>query len=205
MKRRDLLALLTAALGISSCASAPTHYYAFESAPNLWKPDSSSEVRSKELDVNCERTIGGVVVPALLDRPQIVVDRGANQVDILEQERWAEPLRDSIKRVLMNALRSNSIPSLAGADQAAGSGPRSIGISVELLQLKMNSRDVFITIKARLSSQSPAQTVIWYGDVHEAVEDQSGQVGMMVGATNRGLHKIANDLAVAADAECRRP
>ena len=204
MKRRDLLALLTAALGISSCASAPTHYYAFESAPNPWKPDSSSEVRPKKLDVNCERTIVGVVVPALQDRPQIVVDRGANQVDILEQERWAEPLRDSIKRMLMNALRSNSNPSFVNTGQAAGSGSRAISISVELLQLKINSRDVSVTIKARLSPQSPAQSVIWYGDVQEAVEDQSGQVGKMVGATNLGLHKIANDLAVAADAECRR-
>ncbi len=41
-----------------------------------------------------------VTVPDLVDRPQIVVRTGANQVGMSEQARWAEPLRSAIGRVV---------------------------------------------------------------------------------------------------------
>ena len=41
-----------------------------------------------------------VSVPELVDRPQIVVRAGPNQVGINEQARWAEPLRGAIARVV---------------------------------------------------------------------------------------------------------
>ena len=39
-------------------------------------------------------------VPELVDRPQLVVRLGANQVALEEQARWAEPLRGAIARVV---------------------------------------------------------------------------------------------------------
>ena len=41
-----------------------------------------------------------VSVPDLVDRPQIVVRAGPNQVGMNEQARWAEPLRGAIARVV---------------------------------------------------------------------------------------------------------
>src|ERR1044071_3840773 len=41
-----------------------------------------------------------VSVPDLVDRPQIVVRAGPNQVGMSEQARWAEPLRGAIARVV---------------------------------------------------------------------------------------------------------
>ena len=41
-----------------------------------------------------------VSVPDLVDRPQIVVRAGPNQVGMSEQARWAEPLKTSIARVV---------------------------------------------------------------------------------------------------------
>ena len=35
-------------------------------------------------------------VPDLIDRPQMVVRQAGNRVQILEQQRWAEPLRASM-------------------------------------------------------------------------------------------------------------
>jgi uncharacterized protein len=45
-------------------------------------------------------TVGPVTVPEVVDRPQFVVRVGANQVTILEQHRWAEPLQSEIARVI---------------------------------------------------------------------------------------------------------
>jgi uncharacterized lipoprotein YmbA len=44
--------------------------------------------------------VTSVTVPDLVDRPQIVVRAGPNQVSISEQARWAEPLRSAIARVV---------------------------------------------------------------------------------------------------------
>lgn len=48
--------------------------------------------------------VGPVSVPAAVDRPQIVVSTGANQVRLEEFNRWASPLKDEISRVVAENL-----------------------------------------------------------------------------------------------------
>ena len=43
-------------------------------------------------------------MPAVVDRPQIVVSTGANQVRLDEFNRWASPLQDNISRVVAENL-----------------------------------------------------------------------------------------------------
>lgn len=44
--------------------------------------------------------VGPVTLPELVDRPQLVVRLAGNRVEILEQQRWAEPLKGGIARVV---------------------------------------------------------------------------------------------------------
>jgi len=44
--------------------------------------------------------VGPVTLPELVDRPQLVVRLADNRVEILEQQRWAEPLKGAIARVV---------------------------------------------------------------------------------------------------------
>jgi len=48
--------------------------------------------------------VGPVAVPAVVDRPQIVVDIGPNQVRLEEFDRWAAPLQHSIARAVADNL-----------------------------------------------------------------------------------------------------
>jgi hypothetical protein len=48
--------------------------------------------------------VGPVSVPAVVDRPQIVVITGPNQVRLEEFNRWAAPLQNSIARVVADNL-----------------------------------------------------------------------------------------------------
>jgi len=48
--------------------------------------------------------VGPVSVPAAVDRPQIVVTTGANQVELDDLNRWASPLQDSLARVVAEDL-----------------------------------------------------------------------------------------------------
>ena len=64
-------------------------------------------------------TVGPVTIPEMVDRPQIVVRLGPNQVQILEQARWAEPLKIAIGRVVAANLAASLGARLApsrGAD-----------------------------------------------------------------------------------------
>jgi uncharacterized protein len=53
---------------------------------------------------NLSVSVGPVSIPAIVDRPQIVVTTGPNQVRLEEFNRWASPLQNSIGRVVAENL-----------------------------------------------------------------------------------------------------
>jgi uncharacterized lipoprotein YmbA len=53
---------------------------------------------------NVSVAVGPVSVPAVVDRPQIVVSTSANQVALDEFNRWASPLQNNISRVVADNL-----------------------------------------------------------------------------------------------------
>jgi hypothetical protein len=48
--------------------------------------------------------VGPVTLPELVDRPQLVIRVAADRVDIVETDRWAEPLKSEIPRLLAENL-----------------------------------------------------------------------------------------------------
>lgn len=69
--------------------------------------------------------VGPVTVPALVDRPQIVLREGANKVTLAEQSRWAEPLEDGIERVVAGDLATLlDDAQVLAASQGAATGAR---------------------------------------------------------------------------------
>jgi len=51
--------------------------------------------------------VGPVTVPAYLDRPQIVTGGLGSELQLAEYHRWAEPLKDSITRVMAENLTAS--------------------------------------------------------------------------------------------------
>jgi hypothetical protein len=77
-------------------------------------------------------SVGPVTIPVAVDRPQIVVRVGPNQVDIDEFNRWASPLQNDIARVIAeNLVLMLGTPNVTVFPQttAAGSSYR-VAISV---------------------------------------------------------------------------
>jgi uncharacterized lipoprotein YmbA len=102
MKMRIMItALGLSLLIISGCVSksAPNRFYTLNAIP---KPEVKANVSEGEQCVAIG--IGPVELPAYLDRPQIVVRTSANRFDFTEFDRWAEPLKDNFKRVLMENI-----------------------------------------------------------------------------------------------------
>lgn len=83
-------ALVVLALVIAGCATPPRERFYTLNAPE--PPVAAAEAPSV--------AVGPVSVPEMVDRPQFVVRTTANEVVIVEQARWAEPLKGAIARVV---------------------------------------------------------------------------------------------------------
>jgi uncharacterized lipoprotein YmbA len=85
-----LLALL------SACASSPPEqFYALSSGMSA----AAAAPRAARSVV-----VGPAALPEMVDRPQLVTVRPPNMVSILDQQRWAEPLRAGVPRVVAEDL-----------------------------------------------------------------------------------------------------
>jgi len=84
-------ALIMLAIGCTS--TPPSRFYTLRAASDPAVPSSSLSI-----------VVGPVTVPAVVDRPQIVVNAGANQVRVDDFNRWAAPLQNNIARVVADNL-----------------------------------------------------------------------------------------------------
>lgn len=74
-------------LALAGCASAPIDYYRLGGDPDA-RPPAAAEVGISVPTVE----IGPVVLPAYLDRPQLVLNDDGHHLRVLEHSRWAAPL-----------------------------------------------------------------------------------------------------------------
>lgn len=86
------LACMLAALG-AGCSSPPSKFYTLSA---IGSPPSTP--------LSVSVLVGPVSVPSVIDRPQIVVTTGPNQVAVDEFSRWASPVQDNLARVIADDL-----------------------------------------------------------------------------------------------------
>ena len=101
---RLLLAWL--ASSAAGCASAPIHYYTL-SPPMERAPGVSAG--SPTIDLRL------VNVPPQLDRVDLLIRTGPTEVTLLENERWASPLKDEIKDALRLELQRRLVRAAASS------------------------------------------------------------------------------------------
>jgi uncharacterized protein len=110
--RSTTVVALSLVLTLVGCASAPSRFYTLSAAGGTAKNSSDISV-----------AVGPVSIPAVVDRPQIVISIGPNQVRLDEFNRWALPLQNNIARVIAENLtaqlgtpRVTVFPELTSAD-----------------------------------------------------------------------------------------
>jgi len=97
--RNTIPFLLAAALLLEGCArSAAVSYYQLSAT----KADQTAQQTSGTVEAVIG--IGPVHIAGYLDRPQIVSRISSNRLQIAENSRWAEPLEESIPRILLENL-----------------------------------------------------------------------------------------------------
>jgi hypothetical protein len=169
------------------CASTPqSHFYTLSPAA---KPAAAAAA-------NYSISVGPVTVPATVDRPQIVVRVGPNQVDIDEFNRWASPLQNDIARVIAeNLVLMLGTPDVTVFPQttAAGSSYR-VAISVlrfDSIPGKEATLDAVWTVRRTKGDQSRT------GRTTLSVPAQGSGYAALVAAHSLALEKLSGDVAEA--------
>jgi uncharacterized lipoprotein YmbA len=186
-RRRGIVALCILAAFATGCASTPqSHFYTLSPAS---KP---AAVAAENYSVS----VGPVAVPSAVDRPQIVVRVGTNQVDIDEFNRWASPLQSDIARVVAeNLVLMLGTPDVTVFPQttAAGASYR-IVISVlrfESVPGKEATLDAVWTVRGSKANQSRT------GRTTLSVPTQGNGYAPLVAAHSLALEKLSGDVAEA--------
>jgi len=140
--------------------------------------------------------VGPVAVPESVDRAPMVIQNSANQVDLSEEHRWAEPLKTAIPRVVAEHLMR-----LLGTPRVMSSR---VGTSVDLdyrVALEVQRFDSSLTRGATVE-------VLWTISGKRATPPRSGRSSVaepasaatpegVAAAHSRALARVAADIAAA--------
>ncbi|HPX55534.1 MAG TPA: PqiC family protein [Syntrophales bacterium] len=197
MKRlAHLIICCVIAVVVSGCASStPSRFYTLNS--------TTVSVPAVMPQAGYSVSVGPVSVPDAVDRPQIVVRTGPNQVSVGEFDRWASPLKNSIGHVVVENLVSmleSAQVTLFPRSTAAGASYR---VVIDILRFeselgKAATLDVLWTVSSSKNGQSrrghttlvePAQGA-GYADLAAAHSRALGQLSFEIAGTIRGFEAL---------------
>lgn len=138
--------------------------------------------------------VGPVSVPELVDRPQLVLRVGANEVMIAEQSRWAEPLKSEIPRVIAGNLAQLLNARVSAYPQNTG-GDADYRVTVDVQRFESKLGDA-ATVEA-LWTVRPAKGAAKSG--RATVREATGAPGYdaLVVSHSRALAAVSRDIADA--------
>ena len=182
-------AALAAALSLAACVGtpAPREQFFTLASPNPGVAPPAPAAPSI--------FVGPVSIPASVDRTQMVLATGSNRVEISDDYRWAEPLRDGISRVIAENLSRDLGTSRVLARRAAAGTPVDFRVAIEVQRFDSSLADG-ATIDA-LWTVTPSQGGARSGrtTAHEPVA--SHDPAALAAAHSRALARVAHDIARA--------
>ena len=143
--------------------------------------------------------VGPVSVPAVVDRPQIVVDIGPNQVRLEEFNRWAAPLQNNIARVVAdNLVLMLGTPrvTLAAQSLSADTDYR-VAIEVQSFQSAPGEAAIVDAVWT-VRRTKDGKTELGRTTVRETVQEKGYDA--LAAAHSRALARLSQDIAAAVSA-----
>lgn len=186
--RRNWPALLL--LLLSACGSSPpTHYYTLTADPAANPRYGSVHHRGTPV------VVGHVTLPGDLDRDSLVTRIGPNRLNVSDQDRWAGPLDEMIRRILATDLRArlHAATVLAPGDPVPEQGARSIVLAIRQFMGDSTGHVVLEADWTLVSAkgQKPLATR------HVRLTEQAGAYTApgIVAAMSRLLARLADEIA----------
>ncbi len=183
--KRCLILCALAALAAGCGSSPPSHFYVLSATATPGAAPSRLAV-----------AVGPVTVPAVVDRPEIVVSTGPNQLQLDEFNRWAAPLQDNLSRVIAEnlvALLGTPHVTLFAQTLSAAADYR-VAIEVQRFEStpgKSIALDALWTVRRMGDGKSQTGRT----DARETVQDTS--YAALAAAHSLGVARLSRDIAAA--------
>jgi uncharacterized lipoprotein YmbA len=170
---------------VSGCASTPSRFYTLSA-------ESAATPSSSKLSV----VVGPVSVPASVDRPEIVITTGPNQLRLEEFDRWASPLQDEIGRaVAENLVGILHTPHVTLASQDLGTGARyKVIIGVQKLE-SMPGKAAVLDAAWSVRRTKDGKTITGRTTVRETLHEPGYEA--LAAAHSRAVARLSRDIAKA--------
>ena len=180
--------LAVIAIALASCGGSPIkeNFYTL-SGPQAPMPAASAAPVSL--------FVGPVTVPEAVDRLPMVLRTAANQVEISDAHRWAEPLKASIPRVLGETLMRELATPDVRFTRAGSSMDADFRISVEVQRFD-SSLEQGATVDA-LWTVTPREGKPRSGRSTVTEPAASPDPGGVAAAHSRALERVGRDIAAA--------
>jgi uncharacterized protein len=139
--------------------------------------------------------IGPVSVPDAVDRPQMIVRVDDNRVNIDDQHRWVEPLKNAVPRLIADAVaRELNTPNVLTSRQSAALDiDYRVAVDVQHFDSSANEvyEDVLWTIRSRKPQMAPrlGRSMV--------KENAAGGPEGIAAAHARALQRVAHDIVEA--------
>jgi uncharacterized protein len=178
-----LLALVFLLAGCGS--SPPSKFYVLTADP---VPQRAGAVATNTV------AIGRVTLPGALDRPQIARRRGANEIVFSEEERWAGPLDDMMRRVLADDLAAR-LPAGVMLVESSAKPPPGATIALDVSRFDADESGT-VTLVARWEAIGRNGAPLGAPRESTIVEPGSGKDAAAVAATmSRAVAALAARIA----------
>ncbi len=174
-----------AALAPGCGSSPPSRFYTLSAGASPSAAPSTLSV-----------AVGPVTIPAAVDRPQMVVSMGPNQVELDEFNRWAGPLGNNISRVVaVNLVALLGTPHVTLFPEMLSAGA-DFRVAIEVQRFDSTPGEsavldaVWIVRRAKDGKSETGRTT-----VRETLQEKGYDV--LVAAHSRGIARLSQDVAAA--------
>jgi uncharacterized lipoprotein YmbA len=195
MRSRAVLAILCAVAAlVAGCGtSPPARFYTL-----------TASTAPAAAPSNLFIAVGPVTIPAVVDRPEIVVNVGQNELRMDEFNRWAAPLQDSLARTIAeNLVVMLGTPRVILFPQQLATDPE-YRVAVEVRTFE-SAPGTAIRLDAvwTLRRAKDGKTETGRTSVRESVPD--GSYEALAAAHSRAVARLSQDIADAVRAMPRVP
>jgi uncharacterized protein len=192
---------LTVSLSLAGCAvSDPTQYYtlAQAGAPTAERTATASTAEGGVgQTTNVSIGVGPIIVPAYLDRRQIVTRTGTDQVELSAFHRWAEPLEDGMARILADEIAARVPTERVVTFPWRGVAARAIQYQVVITVVRFDGQqggDVTLDTRWRILDFHGEEQVFRRSTVIDTVKGPGHEP--IVAAMTRALVSLGREIAL---------
>ena len=183
------VALAAFLLSIAGCATGPP--------PTFYLLDWGATDQLPGVERGIAVGVGPIEIPEYLNRPQIVTRATRNKLDLSESHQWAEPLKDSVSRViavnLAQALDTNRVYILPRRQRT----PLDYKVSIDVARFDGSvGGDAVLGVRWTLFGKDGKEMLLTkVSIITEPAE--SGQYDALVAAKSHTLEILSQEIATA--------